>query len=112
MAFRFNLGSVPGCASDIGLTWVLGAAPNAVASPQNSLLFVSNCACTSNPITISYAFVSVMIKLAKLGHFVGLPDNRYNGYWPVLRRRFIQLFCHGCTENVYPLIRGFSNLQT
>jgi hypothetical protein len=37
MACLFIFGKVPGCASVIGLMWVLGAAPNEALSPQNQL---------------------------------------------------------------------------
>jgi hypothetical protein len=54
IAILFILGSVPGWPSVMALTCVLGAAPNAFASPENNLLFVFNWACTSSPITASY----------------------------------------------------------
>lgn len=53
-AFLLVFGKVPGCPMVIGLICVLGGAPNAVLSPQNNLLLVANCACTSKPITASY----------------------------------------------------------
>ena len=54
MAFVFILGNVPGCASVMGLICVLGIALKAALSPQNNLLWVSSCACTSKPITAWY----------------------------------------------------------
>jgi hypothetical protein len=62
MAILFILGSVPGCPSVMGLTWVFGAEPNAFASPENNLLFVFNWACTSSPITASYLRLVVLFK--------------------------------------------------
>ncbi len=53
-ALVFVLGNVPGCPKVIGLTCVFGSAPKLIASPQNNLLSVDNCACISKPITASY----------------------------------------------------------
>src|SRR5688572_18929067 len=57
----FNFGSVPGCASVITLTCVLGADPNAVESEVKILLSVRSCAWTSNPITALYFFVKSIV---------------------------------------------------
>src|SRR4051794_27385988 len=66
MASRLSRGSVPGCPREIALTWVFGSFPKAVASPQNSFVLVSNCACTSRPTTISYwSFSSIVAKIQR-----------------------------------------------
>lgn len=54
MALLFMRGRVPGWASVMGLICVFGWVLKAALSPQNNLLWVSSCVCTSRPITTSY----------------------------------------------------------
>ena len=54
ICFLFNLGNVPGCPREIADICVLGGAPYVASSLQNALLFVPNCTCISNPMTVSY----------------------------------------------------------
>ena len=54
MACRFGTGSAPGMPRHTGHTFVFGGAPNDVEHPQNILVRVASCACTSRPITASY----------------------------------------------------------
>jgi hypothetical protein len=64
-AFLFVLGSVPGWPRLITLTWVFGAWPKTVLSPQNNLLLVESWAWTSSPITTSYvSFAGTPAKIA------------------------------------------------
>ena len=59
IAFLFIFGKVPGMSQcDRRLHECWAHAPNAVLSPQNNLLCVSNCACTSRP---NYCFVCIII---------------------------------------------------
>jgi hypothetical protein len=41
-ALLFSLGRVPGCANEMALIWVLGAAPKVVSSAQNIFDVVFN----------------------------------------------------------------------
>src|SRR5215210_4734225 len=68
ITFLFIFGKVPGCAKDIGLILVFGKVPNSVLSPENNLLLVSSCVCTSRPITASY-FSLLNILLSYENHF-------------------------------------------
>src|SRR5712692_1080840 len=54
-ALRLMTGKTPGMPRHTGHVWVLGAAPNFVPHPQNILDSVRSCACTSSPMTTSYA---------------------------------------------------------
>src|SRR5438105_15520153 len=49
----------------MALTCVLGSEPNSILSPQNNLLLVANCACTSKPITASYLSKGIFINCCK-----------------------------------------------
>ena len=51
-ARRFITGSVPGMPVQTGQVCVFGAAQKRVLQPQNSLLCVASCTCTSRPMTI------------------------------------------------------------
>src|SRR4029079_19346454 len=62
IAFLFITGKVPGCAKETALMFVFGALPKEVLSPQNNLLLVNNCVCTSRPITASYFSESCMAR--------------------------------------------------
>src|SRR5262249_38848247 len=46
---------MPGNAASTGETWVLGAAPNAVAAPEKSFASAVTWAWTSSPMTTSHA---------------------------------------------------------
>jgi len=54
-ASRFRTGSAPGWPEQTGQVLVLGRVPNRVGQEQKSLVSVLSCACTSIPITASYA---------------------------------------------------------
>jgi len=49
----FSTGSTPGSARLTASACVFGSAPNAVEAPENILLLVESCVCTSSPMTIS-----------------------------------------------------------
>ena len=53
-ASRFATGSTPGSAMSTAHACVLGAAPNAVAAPENIFDFVESWACVSSPMTVSH----------------------------------------------------------
>src|ERR1700690_4051647 len=53
-AFALSTGRAPGRPRQTGQIFVFGSAPNLLAQPQNALEAVSNCTCTSSPITGSY----------------------------------------------------------
>src|SRR5208283_2355922 len=53
-AFSFRTGNAPGSPRQTGQMLVFGSAPNRLAQPQNALVAVSSCTCTSRPITGSY----------------------------------------------------------
>src|SRR5262245_4266856 len=48
-------GSMPGMAASTRETWVLGAARNPVAAPENNLAFEATWAWTSRPMTMSHS---------------------------------------------------------
>ena len=52
-ARRLITGRLPGMPWHTGQVWVFGAAPKVVAQPQNILVRVRRCACTSSPMTVS-----------------------------------------------------------
>ena len=52
-AVRLITGNVPGKPRQTGQVWLFGERPNVVLHPQNILVFVRNCACTSTPMTTS-----------------------------------------------------------
>src|SRR5690606_18207118 len=56
-------GRVPGMAKSIAQAWVLGSAPKAVLAPENILLLVASCTCTSNPITVSHSITIISFVL-------------------------------------------------
>jgi len=49
---RFITGKVPGKPMHTGHVCVFGSAPNFVLHPQNSLLAVASCTCTSRPMIV------------------------------------------------------------
>src|SRR5688572_30192888 len=53
----------------MGLTCVFAVLPKAMESPENSLVLVSSCACTSSPITTWY--LSELFTGAKIGYVYG-----------------------------------------
>ena len=53
MARRLITGSEPGMPWQTGQVWVFGAAPKVARQPQNILVAVASCACTSRPMTVS-----------------------------------------------------------
>src|SRR2546422_188110 len=54
-ASRFKTGRAPGNPKQTGQVLVFGGAPNCVEQEQKILDWVSSCACTSRPITVSYS---------------------------------------------------------
>src|SRR5438552_15242418 len=54
-ASRFKTGRAPGNPKQTGHVLVFGGAPNCVEQEQKILDWVSSCACTSRPITVSYS---------------------------------------------------------
>jgi len=54
-ASRFITGNTPGSARSTAHAWVFGSAPYCAAAPENSLLLVSSCTCTSRPMTVSHS---------------------------------------------------------
>ena len=57
-------GSMPGMAASTSETWLLGAPPNAVDAPENSLACESTWAWTSMPMTTSQSPVAPLRRLA------------------------------------------------
>src|SRR5881394_1564956 len=56
-ASLLKTGSTPGKAMSTAHAWVFGGAPYFVDAPENALLLLSNCACTSRPITHSHSIL-------------------------------------------------------
>ena len=55
IASALGTGSAPGRPRQAGQTFVLGGSPKVVRQPQNILVRVRSCTCTSSPITVSQA---------------------------------------------------------
>src|SRR5271157_3192993 len=53
-AFRFSTGNAPGSPRQTGHTFVFGGSPKRVEQEQKIFEAVSNCTCTSSPMTGSY----------------------------------------------------------
>src|SRR5689334_6022343 len=51
----FRTGSAPGRPRQTAQVWMFGGSPKLVTQPQNALVRVSSCACTSRPMTDSYS---------------------------------------------------------
>ena len=67
-ALLFSTGSAPGRPRQTGQVFEFGGSPKRVEQPQNALVSVSSCACTSSPMTGSYfAITSGAIRETFLG---------------------------------------------
>ena len=63
-AALFKTGRVPGSPLQIGQIFVFGSSPHESAlHAQKILLFVFSCMCVSNPITISYSDINILLSI-------------------------------------------------
>src|ERR1039458_9232254 len=75
-AWRLSTGRAPGMPRQTGQTLVLGSEPKTLGQAQKILVWVSNCTCTSRPMTVSY------LERRSTGCFaaIAIMNTDYNGW--------------------------------
>src|SRR5258708_22151361 len=113
MHSRLMTGSMPGMAASTSETWELGAPPNAVAAPENSLDCEATWAWTSRPITTSQSPVAPRISFDFFaGAFISrLPPLRRReaagGVFDHLRQREQRLLVERAADELQPERQAF-----
>src|SRR4051812_12537510 len=98
----FGVGSMPGMAASIRLTWLLGSAPNSVAAPEKSLALDVTCAWTSRPITTSHSPVSPWMRYSLILPPSPRPSHKPGPFLDRQSRVQHALFVEGLADDLQP----------